>query len=374
MTFTRAAFGPRGNRPHAFLAWVTSVAFEAINCVFGVFALLALAAYLGWEDPGAAGKVLATLAIVGGSAAIAVYGHGTMVVLQRGFAIGLALTLLVVIAYALEDVDWARRGAGELASEPLAARILAAGAVIAAGPISYLYNAADWVRYLPSRTSGRAIFLTVLAGSGAIALCLSAMGVLLASRGDMSDPIAGVRPFVPGWVFVLYIAAAVGGSVANNVVTYYSSGLCLQSLGLPLRRHLATAADVVVATAIVLTILFVQDFTTALEDFVSAMVIWLGPFAAVWITDGVMRRWRYDPVAAHDLGPGGAYWARGGVNPRGWIALLAGASVSLLGEPLSGADLTWTLGPLVSALVYWAEPGSIDDRGWLGAVGRVRGD
>src|SRR4029079_16215204 len=120
---------------------VTSVAFEAINCIFGVFALLALAAYLGWEDPGAAGRVLATLAIFGGSAAIAIYGHATMVVVQRGFAIGLALTLLVVLAYALEDVDWARRGTGELASAPVVARILAAGAVIAAGPISYLYNA-----------------------------------------------------------------------------------------------------------------------------------------------------------------------------------------------------------------------------------------
>ena len=38
-----------------------------------------------------------------------------------------------------------------------------------------------------------------------------------------------------------------------------------------------------------------------LHDFVALMVVWLGPFAAVWITDGVMRRWRYDPEAIHDL-------------------------------------------------------------------------
>ena len=71
MTFTRAVFGPRGNLPHAVLAWVTSVAFEAINCIFGVFALLALMSYVGWDHPGDAGKVLATLLVLGASAVIA---------------------------------------------------------------------------------------------------------------------------------------------------------------------------------------------------------------------------------------------------------------------------------------------------------------
>ena len=69
------------------------------------------------------------------------------------------------------------------------------------------------------------------------------MGVLLASRGDMSDPVAGVERFVPGWLYVLYILAAAGGSIANNVVAYYSSGLTLQSVGLPLKRYQATALD-----------------------------------------------------------------------------------------------------------------------------------
>jgi purine-cytosine permease-like protein len=366
MTFTRAVYGPRGNLPHAALAWITSVVFEAINVIFGVFALLALLAYLGWDEPGAAGKALATLAVVGASAAIAIYGHATMVRAQRFFAVALALVLLLVLTYAIDGVDWSARGDGELADGHALPRVLAAGAVIAAGPISYLYNAADWVRYLPSRTASRSIFWTVLLSSGAIAAVLSVMGVLLATRGDMSDPIAGVEPFVPGWVFVLFIVAAVGGSIANNVVTYYSSGLCLQSLGVPLRRYQATALDVTVATLLVIVILFIEDFTTVLHDFVLLMVVWLGPFAAVWLTDGVMRRWHYDPEAIHDLTSAGAYWGRGGFNAQGWIALLAGVAVCLLtidapilhgpvSEWLDGADLTWTLGPLVSAAVYWAQ-------------------
>ena len=136
-------------------------------------------------------------------------------------------------------------------------------------------------------------------------------------------------------------------------------------MGLPLRRWLATVLDTVMSTAIVLYVLFVRDFTSVLHDFVALMVVWLGPFAGVWITDGLMRRWRYDPVQIHDVSPRSAHWGWHGFQPGAWIALLAGVVVSLLtmnapvfqgpvSEWLAGADLTWTLGPLASAATYWA--------------------
>lgn len=366
MTFTRAAFGSRGNLPNGVLTWAALVAFEAINCIFGVYALLALASELGWDHPGDAGKVLATLLVLGASAAVAIYGHATMVYLQRCFAVALTLILALVLAYSVGGVDWSATAHERLGLGATLGGILAAGAVVASGPISYLFNAPDFVRYLPGRTPSRAIVWTVSLSSGVIALLLAVMGVLLASRGDMSDPIAGVEPFVPGWVFVLYILAAAGGSIANNVVAYYSSGLCLQSVGLPLRRYRATALDTLVSTAIVLYILFVRDFTTVLHDFVALLVIWLGPFAAVWITDGLIRRWRYDAAEIHDVTRRSEYWGWHGLNPGAWLAMLAGVVVCLLtmnapifhgpvSDLLAGADFTWTLGPLVSAAVYWAQ-------------------
>ena len=291
--------------------------------------------------------------VLGASAAIAIFGHATMVYVQRFFAVALTLVLVLVLAYSVGGVDWSATAHERLGAWETLAGILAAGAVVASGPISYLFNAPDFVRYLPGRTPRRSIVWTVALSSGLIALLLSVMGVLLASRGDMSDPIAGVEPFVPGWLYVLFILAAAGGSIANNVVAYYSSGLCLQSLGLPLARYQATALDTVVSTAMVLYILFVRDFTTVLHDFVALLVVWLGPFAAVWITDGLMRRWRYDPAEIHDVSPRSAYWGWHGFSPGGWVALIAGVAVCLLtmnapifqgpvSEALAGADLTWT--------------------------------
>lgn len=365
LTITRAAFGPRGNLPHVVLTWASLVAFEAINCIFGVYALLALMRYVGWDHPGDAGRIIATLLILGASGAIAIFGHATLVYLQRFFAVALTVVLLAVLAYSVGGVDWSAKGPVDLTSWQVVAGVLAAGAVIASGPVSYLFNAPDFVRYLPVATPSRTIFWTVFLSSGLIAFFLSVMGVVLASRGDMSDPIAGVQPFVPGWLFVFYIVAAVGGSIANNVVAYYSSGLCLQSSGLPLKRHHATALDTAVSTGIVLYILFVQDFTTVLHDFVALLLVWLSPFAAVWLTDGLMRQWRYDPAGIHDVTPQGQYWGWRGINVHGLVALLAGVAVCALtvnapnlhgpvSTALAGADFTWTVGPLTSAVLYWA--------------------
>ena len=93
MTLTRAPFGIQGNRFNGVLAWVTSVSFEALNTVFGVFAVAALLPMLGWTDADTAGKIIALVVVFFLSAAIAVLGHATLVYFQRIFAV-----LLTVVA------------------------------------------------------------------------------------------------------------------------------------------------------------------------------------------------------------------------------------------------------------------------------------
>jgi purine-cytosine permease-like protein len=294
-----------------------------------------------------------------------VLGHATMVYLQRIFAVLLTIALVLVFAYSVGGVQWSHTG--EVSGTSALALFTVACAVIASGPISYLYNGPDWVRYLPSATSARKVFVNVTLSAGLPAVALCMMGAMLASRGDMTDPVGGVAPFVPGWVFLIYIVAAIGGSVANNVVTYYSSGLAIQSIGIPLHRYIATALDTVIATGIVLYILFVQDFTSVLNDFVAMMIVWLAPFAGVWLTDGMLRRWHYDPEAVHATrrDQHSEYWGWNGMNPRGYAALIAGIVACLLtvnapifkgpiSRLLGGADLTWIVGFLVAGGTYYA--------------------
>jgi nucleobase:cation symporter-1, NCS1 family len=365
-TLARAAFGIRGNFPHALLAWIASVAFEVVNTIFGVEALLALFQLLGWGDSGSAGKlaaVLVQLVLCGG---IAVLGHATMVYFQRIFAVLVGAALLLVLGFAVSKVDWSHAAVAHvpLSSGTTAAAFLTAAAAIASNPLSYLFNGPDWVRYLPSTTPARSIFWHVFRSSYLPSLVLTMMGALCATLGDMSDPVAGMKPFIPPWLFIIYIFAVIAGSLANNVPTYYSSGLSLQAIGLKVHRYMATVLDVVVSAGITLYILFVQDFSTALSNFIALLIVWVGPFGGVWICDGLLRGGKFDARAIHSkAGAGGRYWGWRGLNPAGCIAVVVGMAVAAmtmrsplyegpLAAALGGADLSWMLGLPVSALCY----------------------
>jgi purine-cytosine permease-like protein len=366
-TLARAAFGMRGNLPNALLSWIASVAFEVINTVFGVDALLALFEVLGWKDSGSTGKLIAVLLQLILCGGIAVLGHATMVWFQRAFAALVGTALLVVIAFTVGKVDWGHAATphAHLASTTAAAAFLTAAAVIASNPMSFLFNGPDWVRYLSSATPVRLVFHHVFWASYLPSLVMTMMGALCATLGDMADPVAGLKPFMPPWLFIIYIFAVVGGSLASNVPTYYSSGLSLQAIGLKLHRYAATMLDVVVSTAIALYIVFVQDFSTALNNFIALLVVWVGPFGGVWICDGYLRRGKYDARAIHSReGAAGRYWGWRGLNPAGCIAIAAGMVVAALtmksplydgpiATALGGADLSWILGLPVSLLSYW---------------------
>ena len=364
----RGAFGLKGNWLNAFLSWVASVVFEVINTIFGVEAVVALFRVLGWSEPGSPGKLLAVLLQLVLCGGVAVLGHATMVWCQRIFAVVVGGALLLVMGFTLPQVNWAHAGVphAPLTTATSLAAFLAATAIIASNPLSFLFNGPDWVRYLPSRTRRAAVFSRVFRASFLPSLLLTMMGAYCATLGDMSDPVAGLKPFIPGWLFMVYIIAVIGGSLANSVPTYYSSGLTLQALGLKVHRYVATALDVMVSTLIALYVIFVQDFTTALNDFIALLIMWVGPFGGVWIADAYLRRGQYDGLAIHGRGAFAArYRGWHGLSPAGYLALGIGMLASALtmrsplydgpvARALGGADLSWVLGFPLSAAVYLA--------------------
>jgi purine-cytosine permease-like protein len=365
LTFTRAPFGIRGNAPNTAMAWLVLVVFEGVNTILGAYALLALLPHLGIENPGLLAKVLCTLAVIGISAVVAIFGHATMVYVQKIFTWALAACLLLTFVFTVGNSQLDPAGHEPLSGGALWAAFFIAISVNAANPISYLFNSPEWFRYMPSNVSGPKLFWNLFASGGITAAFLSCLGAVLASQGDMSNPVAGVQPHVPAWLFYFFVVAAVGGTIANNVPTLYSSGLNLQALGVPLRRHSATVINLVFATALVLYVLVNENFLTALNDFVALLVVWAGPFGGVWIVDTALRRRKYNPLGLHAVQEKatGPYWGWKGWNLSGWAAMLAGIVVSLLcvnapvyegpiAHLLGGADLSWLLGFWVSAAVY----------------------
>ena len=361
-TLSRSVYGVRGNMVHAGLTWASSVAFEVFNAVFGSLAWLSLLGMIGLNKSGVAEKLsaIAIQLVLGGG--IAVFGHATMVFLQRFFAVILGAIFVLVLAWTLPEVHWSRIGPGHapLAGLALAAAFMTACGVVASQPVSYLYNGPDWVRYLPSRTQASHIFHRVFWWTFLPSIVLTGAGALWASLGDMTDPVAGLKPLLPPWLFVVFILSVIAGSVANNAPTFYSSGLSLQATGLRLNRWSATFLDIVISAAAVLYILFVQDLSTVLNNFVALLVAWSGPYAGVWLCDGLLRRWRFDLGDIHPE-PGRARPRRASL--AAWVAYAIGMAVALLtmkaplyqgpvNRLLGGMDLSWLLGLMTAAAAY----------------------
>ncbi len=85
---------------------------------------------------------------------------------------------------------------------------------------------------------------------------------------------------------------------------------------------------------------------------------------AIYATDILLRRFRYDGRALADETPGSPFWYTGGVNPAGALALAAGVSAAALcvntlytgpiASTLGGIDLSLPVGLIVSAALYAA--------------------
>ena len=227
--------------------------------------------------------MLSTLVVLGASAGIAIYGHATMVYLQRVFAVALTLVLDLVLAYSVDGVDWSARGPGDLTAwrrwRPSRGR--------RGGRVRPDLLPVERPRLGPlpaEQDLGRSVFWTVFLSSGVIALFLSMMGVLLASRGDMSN-VGGVKPFVPGW--------------CSSSTSSCGGRLRRQQRGLLLLLRTVPAVDRPAAQAVPGNHArhrrvdaprplhpLRPNFTNVRQHFVALLVVWLAPFAAVWVTDG----------------------------------------------------------------------------------------
>lgn len=360
LVVSRASFGPLGALPSAALAWLNVVGFDAVNAVIGTLALyeLALKAGLSGSTPLKAVCLAVVLVVtfVG-----AWWGHATVVVLQRWFTYALGVGTILLAVFVLPKMHATATSAPAAGTTHFGAWLLAVF-LVASGPLSYMAAPADYTRYLHPTSSRRAIVAWTALGSLIPTILLTLIGLAAATATDMTDAVAGISKLVPSWFAIPLLAVIVGGTITNNLVGLYSSGLILQMMGVPLARNKTIFIDAIVATVGSVYAVFVFDFTTTFTEFLSLLVIWISPWCAIYLTDLILRRNVYNAVELHETRRG-AYHYQGGWNVRGVVALLAGmlvgslfANSTLWHGPLvsyvGGGDLSVEAGFVVAAVVY----------------------
>jgi len=358
LTISRASFGRQGNLVTSVLSWLTAVGWEAVNLVLGAFALFSFVGVFGWQ-PDVAGKGFLFAILAAFTFGIAILGHATIVYLQRIFTIALGIVILGLVPMVISHADLAK----PLAAAPEGASFASlaiAFMLVASGPISYVNCPADYTRYLPRNASGGAILFWTFVGSYVPAVIITIIGYLAATAVDLTDPIGGFAGLVPAWYFDIFVLVVAGGSVTNNFINTYSSGMSLLAAGINVKRQNAILIDAVLATIASVYAIFIYDFTPTFIAFLSLMIAWLAPWCGVYLMDAWLRGSRYRD--ADLVSPEGGVYR--GWNAPGFISWGAGVIAALLctnatifqspvaESLLGGGDFSIVAGLVVSAVLY----------------------
>jgi NCS1 family nucleobase:cation symporter-1 len=303
MMISRRAFGRDGNVLPAILAFLAGVGWFAIDCVFGAQAVGAL---LHVAYPFALALTLA------GAILIAVYGYNAIHVFERfaGVAMfaGFATIAVVVLRHAHLDAPFDPHA--PLAGGSEFGGIAFSASLAFAYAIGWAPCAADYARYLPAKTSPRAIGLWAFGGGFLASIALEILGAAAATavRGPgiaAATPAetVGLLAGTNGTLAVVGLLTVLVGTMNGNVMNLYSGVLSLmaasETVGWKLVRWHGALAVGLIGGALALVGADPVATARVYGNFLGLLSAWASPWAAVMIASsaGEPTRERYGRLA-----------------------------------------------------------------------------
>jgi nucleobase:cation symporter-1, NCS1 family len=370
----RASYGPNGSRGIAFFNWITQIGFEVEGLILIVGASLVLALKAGFS-PGDPTKVVFVVGAVLVQGVLPFLGHATIVKTLRALVIPFVILFAVLLGFAIPHAtthgvahaaDW------QTYMEGLAFTITLAG-------LGWVENGNDYTRYCRPDASKKAIVGWVFAGTALPEILImtlgAAVGTFLTDVGKASNaflPFAH-QSAIPSWFVVVFLVFCIVQLFAVNSLDMYSSGVTLQAMGVHVKRYVAVVIDCIIALVVTMWATFDSSFSTYLKDFVDVVIVWIAPWAAIFLVDWAMRRYRYAPLELQRTDRGSLYYRHGGIAWAAIVAQVVGmyAAISALSatfdlpqwlNPVTyatrdaygyGADFSIYLGMGVAGLLYF---------------------
>jgi purine-cytosine permease-like protein len=281
---------------------------------------------------------------------VALFGHGTVVALQK-FVLPVVgvLLLLGVVAFG-GKFDPGAAGGGEYLLGGFWQTWGLAVVIAFGGPLSYAPTLGDYSRRISRTKFGdRSVVIATMAGIFFGLFLTAAFGSFTASTfTTLSESyVADLVAESPAWYVLPIVLIALAGGLGQGVLNVYASGLDLEALIPRLKRVQTT----LITSALAIALLYIGVFLVDAVDSITAMTLVLNGVAAPWVAINVAgflvaRRGEYDPADLQVFNQGrrgGRYWFTGGWNLRAIIPWLAGSlygilavDTSLYSGPLAG--------------------------------------
>jgi nucleobase:cation symporter-1, NCS1 family len=355
MAVSRAAYGPKGARLLSFFGWLNMVGFEAGGMVLITFAALALLGQAGVPTDSLGLKIGVILIAALIQLVLPLIGHSAVMRAQKYF------TWVFVVLFGLMALlvgPKVNLSGGEGAN--FATFTAAVALIMAAGGLSWGPLGGDYSRYLPADSSKKAVFGYAFLGGFVPYVLLMTLGAAVATVvTGADDPISGLPGALPSWFVVPYLLLAIVSLFAVNTTDLYSSGLNLQAAGIRVKRWVAVVGDLVLCVVITYVAVTSENFHTMLNTFLGLLILWLAPWAGVYVTDWLRRKGRYDAGALFDeRAPGQVRWSALIAQGVGMVAAALWINSTAFVGPLSaatgGSDFSIFAGFLVAGAVYAA--------------------
>jgi nucleobase:cation symporter-1, NCS1 family len=279
IVFTRGIFGRRGSYVGAALTLFLAVGWFAVDCV--------IAAKAGAQIFGGGNRAITfalVILIAAVSVGVAVYGHGTIKVLETYGAVIFAALAAVLFVLLAPQFHWGQGPSVSGADYPGAFVLgfMTCFALVA----SWYPFASDYSRYLPPSSPTRSVTLWPLAGVALPMILLGLFGLLLPTidAGLAAGPggvLAVISAHAPGWVAVPFFLFVVVGEIWANYLDVYTAGLVTLTMGIRLPRWQTALGCGILGTALAAYAVLVSDLHVAYEDFLILTYLWAPAWAAV---------------------------------------------------------------------------------------------
>ncbi len=330
-----AHFGVRGRLVGSALTLVFALAYAAIAVWTSGDALVASAHRLVGTPTGDGALAVGYALIAIEIAVVALYGHATVVALQKFIVPVVGVLLLAGVVAFAGAFDPGYSGGGYLLGGFWPTWMLTV-TIAAAGPLSYAPSLGDYSRRI-SRDYGDARVFAAAAGGVFLGLLATTLfGAFTASTFSTlgASYVQDLVAFAPAWYVVPILIIGLAGGVGQGVLNMYASGLDLEALAPRLTRVHTTLITSIAA----FVLLYLGTFAFDAVDSITAMTLVLNGLAAPWVIVNVLgflvaRRRRYDPYDLQVFNQGhrgGRYWFTGGWNLRAVGAWAAGSAFGLL--------------------------------------------